>query len=88
MDEIWMYAVIYVVAGIVVFALGLSFGVVRRPYRSVLLRRFWGKAAFDQNLVIAHGTLTDSRLTQPDPPPYRYVKLYPAGSNQGGWGCG
>jgi hypothetical protein len=76
MGQIWLYAVIYVVAGVVVFLLGLSFGFVRRPYRSVLLRRFWGKAAFDQNLVIAYGTLTDSRLTQPDPPPYRYVKRY------------
>ena len=76
MDEVWIYAIVFLIAGVIVFLLGLSFGLVRRPYRNVLMHRFWGKAALDQNLIISYGTLTDSRLTQPDPPPYRYVKRY------------
>lgn len=74
--ELWQYVVICLGAAVVAFIIGISVGPIRRKRREGRLRRFWGKAALDQNLIVAHGALTDSRLTQQDAPPYRYIKRY------------
>ncbi|MFW6126308.1 MAG: hypothetical protein ACOC58_04305 [Chloroflexota bacterium] len=70
--------VIYVALGILVLVLLLwfAFGVAPRSYRRTLFRQFWGPAAFGTQTVLCWGSLTDSRLTQSDPPTYRYVKRY------------
>lgn len=74
--EIWINLVINLFAGILIFLLGLFWPVIPKSYRKFLLRRFWGKGALGQDFVISYGALIDSRLTQPNPPPYRYVKRY------------
>ena len=66
-------------AGILIFLLGLFWHCIPKSYRKFLLTRFWGKEVCGKDFVICYGTLMDSRLTQPNPPPYRYVKSYPDG---------
>ena len=78
MDEAWIDVIVYLALGILVLVLllWLAFGVAPRSYRRNEFTRFWGKSALGPQAVICWGALTDSRLTQPDPPVYRYVKRY------------
>lgn len=74
--EIWLELVINISVGILIFLLGLFWPVIPKSYRKHLLCRFWGKEILGQDFTISYGALQDSRLTQPNPPPYRYVKRY------------
>lgn len=88
-DEILINFTINFFAGILIFFLGLFWPVIPKSYRKFLLRRFWGKGVLGQDFVISYGTLIDSRLTQPNPPPFRYVKRYHDGRSiqiVGPWG--
>jgi hypothetical protein len=76
MSEIVINLAINILAGIFIFLLGLFWPVIPKSYRKVLLRRFWGKGVLGQDFAISYGALIDSRLTQQNPPPYRYVKRY------------
>lgn len=89
MFEIWMNLLINLFAGILIFLLGLFWPVIPKSYRKYLVRRFWGKGVLGQDLVITYGAFLDSRLTEKNPPPFRYVKRYHDGrtiSFVGPWG--
>lgn len=75
-SQIWISLTINLFAGVLIFLLGLFWPVIPKSYRKFLLRRFWGKGVFGQDFVISYGALIDSRLTEPNPPPYRFVKRY------------
>lgn len=74
--EILISLAISLFAGILIFLLGLFWPVIPKSYRKFLLRSFWGKAILGRDFVIAIGGLIDSRLTEPNPPNFRYVKRY------------
>jgi hypothetical protein len=76
MCEILINLLINLFAGILIFFLGLFWAVIPKSYGKFLLRRFWGKGVFGQDFVISYGALIDSRLTQPNPPRFRYSKRY------------
>ncbi len=89
MFEIWMNLLINLFAGILIFLLGLFWPVIPKSYRKYLVRRFWGKGDLGQDFVITYGAFLDSRLTQNNPPPFRYVKRYHDGRTiqfVGPWG--
>lgn len=74
---------------ILLFLLGRFWSVIPKSRRKFLLRRFWGKGVLGQDFAISYGALIDSRLTEPNPPPYRYVKRYHDGRQVylvGPWG--
>jgi len=74
--EILISLAINLFAGILIFLVGLFWPVIPKSYRKFLLRSFWGKAILGQDFVIAIGGLIDSRLMEPNPPHFRYVKRY------------
>lgn len=74
--EILTNLVIDLFSGILIFLLGLFWPVIPKSYRKFLVRRFWGKGVLGEDFVICYGTLIDSRLMEPNPPPYRYMKRY------------
>ncbi len=81
--------IISLIAGSLIFLLGLFWPVIPKTYRKVLLRRAWGKGVFGQDLVVCYGTLMDSRLAQRPIPRYRYTKRYHNGRQVqivGPWG--
>lgn len=89
MGEICINVIINLFAGILIFLLGLFWPVIPKSYRKFLLRRFWGKGVLGQDFVICYGAFLDSRLTQKDPPRFRYVKRYHDGREVlfvGPWG--
>lgn len=81
--------IISLIAGGLIFLLGLFWPVIPKSYRSVLLCRAWGKGVLGQDFVICYGTLIDSRLGQRPIPHYRYIKRYHNGRQVqivGPWG--
>lgn len=80
MGEIWINFIINLVTGILIFLLGIFWPLIPKSYRKYWLRRFWGKGVSGQDFVICYGTLIDSRLVQPNPPPFRFVKQYHDGT--------
>lgn len=91
--EILTNLVIDLFSGILIFLLGLFWPVIPKSYRKFLVRRFWGKGVLGEDFVICYGTLIDSRidsrLREPNPPPYRYMKRYHDGRRVqlvGPWG--
>ena len=74
--ELWLFVVICAGAAIVAFLIGVSISPIQRQARKARMQRFWGKAALDQYLIVAHGALMDSRLSEQDAPTYRFIKRY------------
>jgi hypothetical protein len=76
-------------AGILIFLLGIFWPIIPKSYKKFILKRFWGKSVFNNDFIISYGTLRDSRLFQPNPPQFRYVKQYHNGRTVqivGPWG--
>ena len=63
-------------AGILIFLLGIFWPIIPKSYKEFILKRFWGKSVFNNDFIIIYGTLRDSRLFQPNPPQFRYIKQY------------
>lgn len=85
MPEIWMELLI----NIAIFLLGLFWPIIPKSFRKCFFRRFWGKEALREDFVIIYGAFLDSRLTQNNPPQFRYVKRYSDGRTAqfvGPWG--
>jgi hypothetical protein len=76
MREILTSLAINLFAGILIFLVGLFWPLIPKSLNKFRLMRFWGKAVFGNNLVISYGTLIDSRLVQPNPPQFRFIKRY------------
>jgi hypothetical protein len=88
-SEIFTNLSINLFAGILIFLLGIFWPVIPKSYKKFILKRFWGKSVFDNDFIISYGALLDSRLFQPNPPPFRYVKQYHDGRTVqivGPWG--
>jgi hypothetical protein len=69
----------------------VAFGVprIRDTVQKRRLRGFWGNGALGNDFILCYGALTDSRLTEPNPPKFRYVKRFHSGrsfSLVGPWG--
>ena len=88
-ETIWISLAVNLAAGVIIFLIGLFWPVIPKSYQKYQLRKFWGKGILGADFIIAYGTLIDSRLTQPNPPPVRFVKRYHDGRSigiTGPWG--
>lgn len=87
--QILMNLLINLVAGILIFLLGLFWPVIPKSYRKYLLKIFWGKSVLKDQFVIAYGTLLDSRVVGQNPTSFRFIKRYHDGRTVqivGPWG--
>ena len=80
MNGVWASFPVDLVAAIfaaaIAFTGGFVFSAIPKSRQELLVRRFWGKGALAQDLVISYGAFLDSRLLEPLPPKLRYVKNY------------
>ncbi len=67
---------INIVAGTIIFLVGLFWPRIPKSYRKIQLRRFFGSDALGDGLSVVYGSLRDSRTLSPNGPTRRYVKLY------------
>jgi len=79
MYEIWIDFLITLFVAVFIFLLGLSWPIIPKSYRQFHLRRFWGKSVLGDDFIISYGAFLDSRLIEPNPPPFRFVKRYTDG---------
>ena len=76
----WINLLINLVAGVIIFVVGVLWPIIPKSYRKYQIRKFWGKGSTGNQFAIVYGALKDSRVVFGQPvPANRFVKYYPNG---------
>lgn len=74
----WASLGINLLAGAIIFIVGINWDMIPKSFEKYKIKKFWGKNVFEDQFVIEYGALTDSRLAQPqtNTPTARFIKRY------------